>query len=1031
MTESDPTTPSSTKTLTDGGTRPLDASIAAVGWMATISWWLVCAAYLCKVAHFRDFLAIPTEQLGVFFLVALSLPSVLWGVITHRQRMAVLKATSERLAAVSQDASGGEQAKLSSIVAQLETRIAAMNALLSGHREGVEQSTDISEDRLQAFERALAERKQNIDSLMNMMMSRLDEAASRFDTQISTAGNAERQIVDGLELVGNALARTRVEQDTTMRALETMAERTSGLTGRLEGLRTAAIAGANDLIGETDRLQRRTEALSHELRGHNNVINGAVERASEIGAVLQSTGTVINEIAGRATEASRQIRDEFDRARNGIEAEGMKLVDRARDAGSIIDRTRTQLEDVAGTVASTFNDFDHRAGEINFSVVSSLSRLSELTHGLERARDQALGSTDQISGRLDDAIRVLQNGVGRIESVAGAITQASAETAGVTSQLSETGEALRGRMDEVLRMAAEAKESLRATSDAFAGSTQQTRGELMSSTERLRQEAELVSNAMKRLGDVQAALLGVGATVSQIGDRTSETADQAAARLHAVGEEIAIQAGLLSSVSGTNAEGLARARGQIEGIVGQVDEAFGNLNRKTGEITFTVSSAVNRLNELMRGLESAKAAVESSSGVVADRIAGTASAMKAEFDQVQDASDRAIERLERTASVLAAGAVSAESETQAAEARISNLLGVVNARNAEVAKAVDAAIAEFERAERNLADAQNKMTSNAIDSTAQFKALMSELANGKFDLGNTISVVADRIAAASSLVENRLGSITRVADEARSALTTFSGDVDDVSARGQALAVVLTGTAEHLKTSVATIADTAEHARGEIQKSATALVASNTDIADAAGRARVELQRAVNQLREENRAISETGDQAAQLAGKAAAMLGEKVMELAQAARSVANEAVSLRDTDTKTRRDIFLNAAKSVLDGLQALSVDLAKVLDKELPEKTWRNATRADLPTFTKRLATLRDTMPVNEVRTRFMADTQFRINVQAYLRQFEELMDQINADENGEILASALMSSDVGKIYYFLSSAVGRDRTLQQTG
>ena len=162
---------------------------------------------------------------------------------------------------------------------------------------------------------------------------------------------------------------------------------------------------------------------------------------------------------------------------------------------------------------------------------------------------------------------------------------------------------------------------------------------------------------------------------------------------------------------------------------------------------------------------------------------------------------------------------------------------------------------------------------------------------------------------------------------------------------------------------------------------------------------------------------------------KVAEMIGEKAMALAMSVRDTASHTASLREADAKARRDLFLNAAKSVLDGLNSLSVDLTRVLDQDVPDKMWKGLARGDIASFPKRLAAVRDQIPVSEVRMKFVSDGTFRLSAQNYLTQFEQLLEQAVDIDQGDILSSTLMSSDVGKIYYFLSSAVGRERGLQK--
>ena len=875
----------------------------------------------------------------------------------------------------------------------------------------------------------LARHRDQIESLVSATNAHLDEIGDRFGQQVATVGEAERQIADGLEKIGSALARTRVEQEEATRDLEALGERTGGLSVRLEGLRTAAVTGASDLISEADRLQKRAETLSNELRGHSGVISDAVGRASEIGTILRATSTMMSEVTDRASEASRQIRGEFDTTSREIEAQGTRLAERASQATEVLDQARQQMESAVSNVESTLNGLDRKAGEINFAVSSSLSRLGELTHGLERARSEVVGSSTDIGARLESVMALLRSGAEEIRGTASDIGQASHEAGTVTDRLTAAGDALRDRLGEVIRSAAEASERLTGSTGEVSATAEKARGELNLVGDRIRQEGEVVAAMLQRVASVEVAMRGVGAMIDEVTSRAAQTAEQARESLATIGREITTQGEIASEGSNMTGEALQRTRNDMQGVAAQVDEAFGSLNRKASEINFTVSTAVNRLGELMRGLEGAKQSADASSEAVAARLAAATGAIKDEFASVDDVSAKALERLDRASATIASGAVDVQAEIHASETRLAAIIASVRDHNAEIDRSIDHAVEGFERAGRNLVEGQQKLTASAEDTTAHFLRLMQEFATGKTDFANTVTSTADRLTEVSTQVETRFAAITGIADEARQALTGFSTDLDDLRMRGDSISQTLAHTGESLKSDIERLAELTAQSAGAIRESASDFASGSSEIADAAGHARTEILRVVNNLREEANTVAGTQEAARGLAEQASAMLRDKAREMADAAKTVALEAQALRQTDLKARRKLFVSAAKTVLDNLQSLSVDLSKVLDKDLPEKTWKTATRADMPAFTKRLAALRDQVPVNDVRTRFMADSQFRGHVLAYMAQFEELLDHIDGDEQADVLSSTLMSSDVGKIYYFLSAAVGRDRAGDQ--
>ena len=871
----------------------------------------------------------------------------------------------------------------------------------------------------------LARHKQEIDALVEATTLRLDQIAGRFDQQVASVGEAERQIADGLEKIGTALARTRAEQEDATRDLESLGERTGGLSARLEGLRAAAVNGSADLMSEADRLQKRAETLSIELRGHSGVISDAVGRASEIGTILRATSTLMSEVTDRAGEASRRILGEFDTTSREIESQGARLAVRASEATGVLDQARLQMETAVANVESTLTGLDRKAGEINFAVSSSLSRLGELTHGLERARSEVVGSSADVGARLEATMTMLQAGITEIRGTAADIGLASEQAGAVTDRLTQAGDALRDRLDDIVRSANEAGDRLAGSTGEVSATAEKARGELNLVGDRIRQEGEVVAAMLTRVASVESALRGVGSMIDEVTARAAETAEQARTSLSSIGHEISTQSAVAAEGSGMTGEALLRTRNQMQGVSEQVDEAFGSLNRKASEINFTVSTAVNRLGELMRGLETAKHTADNTAGALAERLLHATGVIKGEFQAVDEVSAKALERLDRASTALSAGAVDMQAGIHESESRLSALSAQVQAQNAEIDRSVDQAVQSFERAGRSLLEGQQTLAASTEGTTAQFVRLMQDFADGKTAFANSAASAAERLTEVSTQVETRFTAITGIADGARQALTGFSDNLDELRSRGEAISRSLAGTSDTLRADIERLAALAEQSAGDVRASTSGFATNSSEMAEAAARARTEIQRIVNNLREETHAIAGTQEAARGLAEQAASMLKDKVREMAEAARTVAVEAQALRQADTKAKRTLFVSAAKTVLDNLQSLSVDLSKVLDKDLPERTWKNATRADMPGFTKRLATLRDQVPVNDVRTRFMADTQFRSHVLAYMSQFEDLLDQISADDQGDILNSTLMSSDVGKIYYFLMAAVGRDR------
>jgi hypothetical protein len=62
-------------------------------------------------------------------------------------------------------------------------------------------------------------------------------------------------------------------------------------------------------------------------------------------------------------------------------------------------------------------------------------------------------------------------------------------------------------------------------------------------------------------------------------------------------------------------------------------------------------------------------------------------------------------------------------------------------------------------------------------------------------------------------------------------------------------------------------------------------------------------------------------------------------------------------------------------------------------------------------------------DEIKARYVADQEFRKCADRYLDTFEGLLNQAERSDPANLLSSAFVTSDVGKVYVLLSRAVGR--------
>ncbi|MFZ4761224.1 MAG: hypothetical protein ACOYK8_00210 [Alphaproteobacteria bacterium] len=151
----------------------------------------------------------------------------------------------------------------------------------------------------------------------------------------------------------------------------------------------------------------------------------------------------------------------------------------------------------------------------------------------------------------------------------------------------------------------------------------------------------------------------------------------------------------------------------------------------------------------------------------------------------------------------------------------------------------------------------------------------------------------------------------------------------------------------------------------------------------------------------------------------------EQKQQLARISEDASETTFQIRNAEIRARRDAFLSSAKFVIETLHSLSGDLSKYLETNIPAKVWKSYMKGETGLFTHRLYNMREYISADRLITKFENDNEFREAVNRYIRLFEELFDQAMRSDQGDLLSATLMSSDVGKVYFLLSSSLGRER------
>ncbi|HEV7612642.1 MAG TPA: hypothetical protein VGO37_12235, partial [Steroidobacteraceae bacterium] len=115
--------------------------------------------------------------------------------------------------------------------------------------------------------------------------------------------------------------------------------------------------------------------------------------------------------------------------------------------------------------------------------------------------------------------------------------------------------------------------------------------------------------------------------------------------------------------------------------------------------------------------------------------------------------------------------------------------------------------------------------------------------------------------------------------------------------------------------------------------------------------------------------------------------------------------------------------AQGAVDNPLASLSLDIGRLMDRNLAAEMWDRYQRGENKAFTKRLYTPAGQKAFDEVARKYRADRNFKQTVDRYITEFERLLDEVAREDRGPQALRGHLASETGLVYTLLAHAAGR--------
>jgi hypothetical protein len=135
------------------------------------------------------------------------------------------------------------------------------------------------------------------------------------------------------------------------------------------------------------------------------------------------------------------------------------------------------------------------------------------------------------------------------------------------------------------------------------------------------------------------------------------------------------------------------------------------------------------------------------------------------------------------------------------------------------------------------------------------------------------------------------------------------------------------------------------------------------------------------------------------------------------------SELLNRADTSANNREPARPRPPPAGGNPLESLSLDIGRLMDRNLASEMWSRYQRGESKAFTKRLYTPAGQKAFDEVARKYRADRSFKQTVDRYITEFERLLDEVARDERGPAALRGHLSSETGMVYTLLAHAAGR--------
>lgn len=969
----------------------------------------------------------------------------------------------------------------------ISARSQSIEDILAGGADKILSAANKAHEKTLEISASMEEGCAQLNDTVNDISSRLEDVGARFDTHADSLNTivdhvdqetdrlttSIKQQIDDLEAASGRTVASVIESATTIthhkeqmevgvRDLYTQSERVSALIQKGVGSLKESVAYVCE---QSSALEERFEARGQSLKETIDAISKQADLIETVGdEAANKLGESLSVAVGGAESISFAIR----RAVDNLEDGAAKAQNKASQIVSDVTDTLKELQHSHGTNAERMevmtNALRTSHQNLNDAVETASTQMNTLsqqvgdqTIRIEKAVTGLSSSVSGINASISSGVRDIQNVMSEVDSrqtsLESVISRRVADLHEASDKALKTADdiraSLRTQIQEISTLSAQlsgqgrrATDDLDSYSKQLDGSIQKALSDIEHVKEALAAQVRSVQEASSASNqDMEVIASTVHAHYESLRDWSSQAQDQ----LDGLDETLMAKLSALYDENSRTKDAFIALQDAVEQSAASIAPACADALNKADH----VADRYNQLRETCISTTDSSALKFKQFGIILeDKI----DALKQGGEETQAIMQRTQTALEEQSSNLKASVQSSSNDMDAAAERLrkqSDLVQLssdqailkmdsvqkeVNAHFVDFSESVANAIVDLESAGQAFTKQSERARDEIEDGINSFKTAGVKAREQAFMLTESTQKMSNDT---DDIMDEIRIKMHAMLDETQTVLSDFKKTGDTITIRTRELG-------EQMRASL----HTSEMYGREIKGQVSSIAGSSLEVAEQIGKAVSILNNSMDSI---GRNAHDTTDQISGAREKLS-IEADRLMQVSSAALDTTKEASdtfthqsealfkavqdvqdnirAIKHQEIKAERSAFLSSSRFIVESLHSLSVDVSRVLEGgDVSERAWQAFQRGDVSVFTRKLAELGESWPIEKAREKFKNDAEFRTYIQRFIRQFEEIYEQASANDHNALLGATIGSSDLAKLYGQLCKIAGKVSKISQ--